>query len=116
MLVGQDYINIFTSEFYKLCNSLKVVIIFQMMLRKCENSEFKYDFFAFKICGILKNLVKILRVLVGLGYFIINTSDFYKFDISLKRSYISIRWHKENLEFWYDFLLSKFAGSAKFWV
>ena len=60
-------------------------------------------FYTRKICRILEILGLIMRdacgvVLIRLEYHTICKSDFYKFGISLKRSYISIRWTKGNGE------------------
>ena len=55
-------------------------------------------------------------VLVRHEYLNSYTSDFYRFGISLQRSYISITSTKENAYvpvFLYDILLAKIAGSSK---
>ena len=62
-----------------------------------------YDLFTRKNCGILEISGLIMRdacgmMLIRLEYHTICTSDFYNFGISLKRSYISIRWTKGNGE------------------
>ena len=53
------------------------------------------------------------------NYLKIFLSYFYKLGNSLKRSYISFRWCKENFknrDFSMFLLPSKFAGSSKFWL
>ena len=65
-------------------------------VKKCKNSEFQYEYFTVKICGILENLVNCVRyawgvLLVRHEYLNTYTSDFCKLGISLKRRYKPIQ-------------------------